>query len=88
MDCFLVLITSPVRPIPEAFRKRHVLIGDHAILVAADDMTTADVAELFMMGKTDDSGNETTGMVVKVTSYSGYEDRDLWERIRSWRGDE
>ena len=69
MDCFLVLITSPVRPIPEAFRKRHVLIGDNAILVAADDMTTADVAELFMMGKTDDSGNETTGMVVKVTSY-------------------
>ena len=70
MDCFLVLITSPVRPIPEAFRKRHVLIGDNAILVAADDMTTADVAELFMMGKTADSGNETTGMVVNVTSYS------------------
>ena len=81
MDCFLVLITSPVRPIPEAFRKRHVLIGDNAILVAADDMTTADVAELFMMGKTDDSGNETTGMVVKVTSYSGSDRGEAMRKV-------
>ena len=81
MDCFLVLITSPVRPIPEAFRKRHVLIGDNAILVAADDMTTADVAELFMMGKTDDSGNETTGMVVKVTSYSGSDRGEAMSKV-------
>ena len=81
MDCFLVLITSPVRPIPEEFRKRHVLIGDNAILVAADDMTTADVAELFMMGKTDDSGNETTGMVVKVTSYSGSDRGEAMSKV-------
>ena len=76
-----MLITSPVRPIPEAFRKRHVLIGDNAILVAADDMTTADVAELFMMGKTDDSGNETTGMVVKVTSYSGSDRGEAMSKV-------
>ena len=81
MDCFLVLITSPVRPIPEEFRKRHVLIGDNAILVAADDMTTADVAGLFMMGKTDDSGNETTGMVVKVTSYSGSDRGEAMSKV-------
>ena len=39
MDCFLVLITSPMRPIPEEFGKRHIPIGDSAVIVAADDMT-------------------------------------------------
>ena len=44
-------------------------------------MTTADVAELFMMGKTDDSGNETTGMVVKVTSYSGSDRGEAMSKV-------
>jgi len=40
MDCFLVLFTSPVRPIPKEFGKHHVPIGQSAVIVAADSMTT------------------------------------------------
>ena len=88
MDCFLVLFTSPVRPIPKEFGKHHVPIGQSAVIVAADSMTTTKVSDLFMMGETDESGNEISGIVVKVTSYSGYEDKDIWEKIRSWQGNE
>ena len=88
MDCFLALFTSPVRPIPKEFGKHHVPIGQSAVIVAADSMTTTKVSDLFMMGETDESGNEISGIVVKVTSYSGYDDKDIWEKIRSWQGNE
>ena len=60
---------------PEAF----YVAGNHVFFVATDNFTTRQVAErLGLSGETD----EIRGVVLLVTSFYGYHDRDLWEWIQ------
>lgn len=86
MNIFLALATSPNYRMPDSKPNGvddYIRLSEKACLVLGRGIapTTAEVAEALNLGQS----TKTTCVVVKVSTYFGYEDQSIWEKLETWR---
>jgi len=85
MNCFIAISEDPQvqAAVPKKFPKHHYSIQDGVWALAAAEKTTGDICQALGI-HTRDERNERAGVVVRAGAYTGYFDRDFWEKLQLW----
>lgn len=85
MQVFAVFAVKEKTRVQEGLREhypdQHRVVGNAAYLVATKDETTREVATKLGLGDEIEGRTVTSGIVVRVASYWGRGNRDMWEWI-------
>lgn len=84
MNCFIAISEDPQvqAAVPKEFPK-HYEIQPGVWALAASEKTTGDICQALGI-HTRGQHSERAGVVVQAGAYTGYFDKDLWEKLQLW----